>query len=126
MVDPSILQNSSVYIPYIFMEWDKESEVCGDLGTRLLNIGYKPWFGFSILVSHIAINKTIFRISNIVDYTYQLSAACLQCKSGNSYENLPLRWIPVVWVHSQEKIIWPHKEEHCICGKVEGHLEFSI
>ena len=108
------------------MEWDKEDEVCGDLGASLLNIGYKPWFAFSFSVSHIAINNTIFRISNIVDYTYQLSEECLQCKSGNSYKNLPLRWIPVVWVHSQEKIICPHKEDHCICGKVEGHLEFSI
>ena len=118
-MDPSILQSSSVYIPYIFMEWDKEDEVCGDLGTRLLNIGYKPWFAFSILVSHIAINKTIYRISNIVDWTYQLSEACLQCKSGH------LRWIPVVWVHSQENIIWPHKDSDCICGKVEGRLEFT-
>ena len=109
------------------MEWDKEDEVCGDLGTRLLNIGYKPWFAFSILVSHIGINKTIYRISNIVDFTYQLSEACLQCKSGHrSYEEGPPKWIPVVWVHSQEDIIWPHKEGKCICGKVGGHLEFTV
>ena len=108
------------------MEWDKEDEVCGDLGASLLNIGYKPWFAFSILVSHIGINKTIYRISNIVDFTYQLSEACLQCKSGHSHEDGHLRWIPVVWVHSQENIVWPHKDNKCICGKVEGHLEFTI
>ena len=124
MVDSSILQNRSVYIPYIFMEWDKESEVCGDLGTRLLNIGYKPWFAFRIIVSHIAITNTIYRISDVVDFTYQLSEACLQCKSGHSYENVPLKWIPVVWVHSQENIIWPHKEGGCICRG--GHLEFTV
>merc|ERR1719410_2002816 len=62
VVDPSILQSKSVYIPYIFMEWDKESNICGDLATRLLSIGYKPW------------------ISNSIGLPFQLSEACLRCK----------------------------------------------
>ena len=43
VVDPNVLQSPSHYIPYIFMEWNAESEECGDLATSLLSIGYTLW-----------------------------------------------------------------------------------
>ena len=44
VIDPNDLQSTGHYIPYIFMEWNGESETCGDLASSLLSIGYTPWY----------------------------------------------------------------------------------
>ena len=44
VIEPNVLQSTSDYIPYIFMEWNGESETCGDLASSLLSIGYTPWY----------------------------------------------------------------------------------
>merc|ERR1719410_1664737 len=88
-------ESTDHYIPYIFMEWNGESETCGDLASSLLSIGYTPW------------------LSDAPDVSIHLTGVCLHggCVAGDSgHSNMA-----VMWIHPSEKIIWPKKKGECYC-----------
>jgi len=96
VIDPNDLQSTGHYIPYIFMEWNGESETCGDLASSLLSIGYTPW------------------LSDRPDVSIQLTGVCLHggCVPGHSGHSANLA---VMWIHRNENIIWPQKKGECYC-----------
>jgi len=99
VIDPNVLQSTGHYIPYIFMEWNGESETCWDLASSLLSSGYTPW------------------LSDAPDVSIHLTGVCLHggCVAGDSgHSNMA-----VMWIHPSEKIIWPKKKGECYCESQE-------
>ena len=52
VIEPNVLQSPGHYIPYIFMEWNGESETCWDLASSLLSSGYTPWYNCQSVSVH--------------------------------------------------------------------------
>ena len=130
--DIEFFQNINVYIPYIFMEWNGESDTCAALATLLFNAGYTPW---QILIIFLHCHMDLlfifnFRLSDRDGISISLSGVCLLggCSSEDDVDNQAN--MGVMWRHIKEKPIWPQKEGKCICvpnsaGEKNSHIGVS-
>ena len=107
----------TLYIEYISCQIYDENSKC----PFFRGVQDVPITLLLCLIFYVSLLPTIFRLSELTDYSIKLSGTCLHggCMSEGSHsgkKNITNHLINLMWIHRKENIIWPQKNGECFCG----------
>ena len=105
----------TLYIEYISCQIYDENSKC----PFFRGVQDVPITLLLCLIFYVSLLPTIFRLSELTDYSIKLSGKCLRggCMSEESHSNKKKKTNQnsLMWIHRKENIIWPQKNGECFC-----------